>query len=114
MTIPFDPAPVTPAAPAIVERSFADGASLAVALARSVGNELRAAIARRGSARLALSGGDTPRRFLAALACEPLDWTRVLVLPVDERWVAPTHARSNERLLRETLLQGEGAGARLL
>ncbi|HJW47512.1 MAG TPA: 6-phosphogluconolactonase [Lysobacter sp.] len=103
---------ITPTRPGFDESRHAGSEALAAALARSVGDDLRAAIARRGQAKLALSGGSTPLRFLRALSREQLDWSRVLVLPVDERWVPPVHKRSNERLLRDTLLQN--AAARLL
>lgn len=93
---------------------FADGAELAAALARAVAADLRGAIARRGSARIALSGGSTPRAFLTELSKQTVDWPHVTVLPVDDRWVHPRHERSNERLLRETLLQGAAAHARFL
>lgn len=105
---------ITPARPAFDESHHADGEALASALARSVADDLRTAIDARGLAKLALSGGSTPLRFLQALSREVLDWSRVLVLPVDERWVPPVHKRSNERLLRETLLQHEAASATLL
>jgi len=105
---------ITPDRPAFAESRHADGAALAAALARDVAGDLRAAIASRGQARLALSGGSTPVRFLKALSREVLDWSRVIVLPIDERWVPPVHKRSNELLLREALLQNEAAGAMLL
>ena len=93
---------------------FGDGPSLALALAQAVAADLRGAIARRGKARLAVSGGSTPRAFLTELSKQALDWAHVTVVPVDDRWVAPDHPRSNERLLRETLLRGEAAQAQLL
>ncbi|RPE80075.1 6-phosphogluconolactonase [Vulcaniibacterium tengchongense] len=96
------------------EHLFDDGAALAAALARAVAADLRGAIARRGEARIALSGGNTPRAFLAELSRQTLDWTRVRVVPADERWVPPEHPRANARLLRETLLQGAAAQATLL
>jgi 6-phosphogluconolactonase len=96
------------------EHLFADRDQLAADLARAVAADLRGAIARRGCARLAVSGGTTPRAFLIELSKQPLDWARVTVVPVDDRWVAPDHPRSNERLLRETLLQGDAAQAQLL
>lgn len=105
---------ITPARPVFDESRHADGDALASALARSVAGDLRAAVAARGQAKLALSGGSTPLRFLQALSRETLDWSRVLVLPVDERWVPPVHRRSNERLLREALLQNEAVNATLL
>lgn len=105
---------ITPTRPAIETVLRENSDVLAAALARSVADDLRDAIARRGVARLALSGGSTPQRFLQALSREPLAWSRVRVLPVDERWVPPVHRRSNERLLREQLLQNAAAAATLL
>lgn len=100
--------------PMFEEFRHADGDALAPALAQRVADDLRAALAQRGQARLALSGGTTPQRFLRALSRQALDWARVRVLPVDERWVPPVHPRSNERLLREHLLQGAAAAAQLV
>ena len=105
---------ITPACPVFDECRHGNSEALARALARRVAEDLRAAIAQRGQAKLALSGGSTPLRFLQALSHEALDWSRVLVLPVDERWLPSVHKRSNERLLRDTLLQNEAAPARLL
>lgn len=96
------------------EHLFDDSASLADALAKAVAADLRGAIARRGSARIALSGGSTPRAFLTALSKQTVDWPHVTVLPVDDRWVHPRHERSNEKLMRETLLRGEAAKARFM
>lgn len=96
---------------ALIEHDFADPAALAAALAAAVADDLCSGIAQRGAAWLAVSGGTTPRRFLQTLAQHDLDWSRVTVTLTDERWVPPTHARSNERLLRETLLAGRAASA---
>ena len=105
---------IAPVQPVIETNVHTDSGALAVALARSVATDLREAIARRGAARLALSGGSTPLRFLQALSREALDWPRVWVLPVDERWLPSVHKRSNERLLREHLLRNAAVGARVL
>lgn len=91
------------------EHRFADCATLADALARNVAADLRRGIVERGRALLVVSGGTTPRKFLSALASEELDWKRVTVTLADERWVPPTQARSNERLVRETLFTGRAA-----
>lgn len=103
-----------PASAPMHARLFDDSAVLAQALAHAVAADLRGAIARRGRARIALSGGSTPRAFLAALSAQVLDWAQVTVVPVDERWVLPDDTRSNQRLLRETLLHGAAAQATLL
>ena len=98
----------------VTEHDFDDGAAAAAHLARRIEALLAAAIAQRGVAAIALSGGWSPRPVLEALSAVALDWSRVVVTLVDERWVAPDHADSNERLLRETLLQGAAAAARFV
>ncbi len=96
----------------VIEHDFSDRGVLADALAGAVAGNLRAAVAERASAVLALSGGTTPALFLRRLAAQALDWSRIIVTLCDERWVPPTHARSNARLVRENLLQGAAAAAR--
>jgi len=105
---------ITPAPPVYADSRYRDSDTLAAALAANVADDLRSAIAQRGVAKVAFSGGTTPQRFFDALSHEVLDWSRVRVLPVDERWVPPVHKRSNELLLREHLLQNAAASAQLL
>ena len=96
------------------EHLFVDGALAAADMARRIAMILGDAIAARGVATIALSGGRSPRPVLEALSDVALDWDKVIVTLVDERWVAPDHADSNERLVRETLLQGKAAAARFV
>lgn len=88
--------------------------ALAEALAAAVAENLRRGVIERGAATLVVSGGNTPRRFLETLARETLPWTQTTITLADERWVPPDHARSNERLLRETLLRGAASAARFV
>jgi 6-phosphogluconolactonase len=82
-----------------------DAASVAKEAGKRLADALRAAIAARGSASLALSGGNTPRPAYEHLAKEPgVDWSKVSVFFIDERAVEPTSARSNYRLAKESLL----------
>lgn len=53
-----------------------------------IGRQLRSAVARRGVASVAFSGGSTPRLMLAALAGLSVPWEQTTVYQVDER-VAP-------------------------
>lgn len=84
---------------------YADGAALAKGLATKVAADLNRALAAKGRATLAVPGGSTPGPFLTALAAEDIDWPRVAVCPTDERWAPPDHERSNERMIRRTLLE---------
>lgn len=90
---------------------FNDPQSLHEALAIRVADDLDEAIDLKGFATLMLSGGNTPKPFLAKLACEPIQWGKVRIGLVDERWVDPASAKSNEQLIRSTLLQGAAAKA---
>ncbi len=88
--------------------------SVAAALAEAVAGDLERTLSARGSALLALSGGTTPKRFMQDLSRHALDWASVTVTLVDERWVPPTHPRSNARLVNENLLHGKAAEARFV
>jgi 6-phosphogluconolactonase len=68
----------------------------------------------QGRASLVVSGGTTPGQCFETLASSAIDWKNVCVLLSDERWVPPDHDDSNEKLVRETLLVENAAGADLL
>jgi len=91
--------------------SFADGGELAEALADRVAGAVAMAIAARGAATLAVSGGTTPKAFFAALSRRDIAWDKVTVTLVDERMVPPAHERSNHRLASLFLLQNKAAEA---
>ncbi|MDH5821637.1 6-phosphogluconolactonase [Luteimonas sp. RD2P54] len=80
----------------------------AVSISSSLGRSLQ----ERPRARLLLSGGTTPAAVYAALSKAPLEWERIDVALVDERWLMPDDPDSNARLVRESLLQRNAAGAR--
>lgn len=90
---------------------YADGAALAEALADAVAATLKHAIAERGRATIAVSGGSTPKRFFTALSTRDLDWPKVTVTLVDERFVPADNPRSNHLLVAECLLQGPASRA---
>jgi 6-phosphogluconolactonase len=97
----------------IDRRSFADKPTLAKELAEAIADRIRTAIAERGEAAIAVSGGSTPGRFFMALGkMRDIDWTKVIVTLVDERWVDETSDRSNAMLVNEKMLQGPAAVAR--
>lgn len=88
-----------------------DREALAQRLAGYVADRLRSALAKRARVTLAVSGGRSPARFFEVLSEQALDWERVVVLPVDERLVAPGSSEANETLIREHLLRGRASGA---
>lgn len=94
--------------------AFADGQALAASLAARIAGDLRDAIDARGEATIAVSGGSTPKRLFERLSHEVLDWSRVTVTLVDERWVPDTDERSNARLVESLLLRHNAADAQFV
>lgn len=84
----------------LLRHRFETLADASAALAEAVAVRLRACVDERGRALLAVPGGTTPARFLAALAEHELPWEKVTVMPTDERFVAPDDLASNERMIR--------------
>lgn len=68
----------------------------------------REAVAARGKARLAISGGNTPKLTFELLANPPyreeMPWSKLEIYWVDERCVPPDHPDSNYRMTKQALL----------
>ncbi|WP_370322528.1 6-phosphogluconolactonase [Oricola sp.] len=90
---------------------YPDREGLAIALAAGIAAQLAGAVAERGEASLAVSGGSTPKRLFQVLAETDIPWDRVTIILVDERICPPDSDRANQRLVRETLLQDKAAAA---
>jgi 6-phosphogluconolactonase len=96
----------------LLRTNFDDRQVLARELAEAVARNIEAMQIATGVAAIAVSGGSTPARFFTELGKHrELDWTKVYVTLVDERWVDETSERSNARLVNEKLLQGPAAVA---
>jgi 6-phosphogluconolactonase len=92
-------------------KRFASRAALTAAVAGDIAAQLARAIAARGGAGLLVSGGHSPAALFEQLRTQVLEWSRVSIALVDERWVEPTDPASNERFVRETLLRDGAAAA---
>lgn len=90
---------------------FASTSQLDEQLAKQVVMRLQDAIEKRGKASLVVSGGRTPKGLFQILSQQKLDWSKVYITLADERWVDATDDASNERTVRESLLQHEAAKA---
>jgi 6-phosphogluconolactonase len=91
--------------------AFASSAELANALAIRVADRLSGAVDRRGAALIAVSGGTTPGLFFRTLSKQDVDWSKVTVTLVDERFVPASSPRSNAALVAENMLQNKAAAA---
>jgi 6-phosphogluconolactonase len=75
-----------------------------------IATAVESAIRAHGTARIAISGGNTPKRTFELLAdpahpfVKRIDWSRLLIFWVDERCVPPDSPDSNYHLTHETLL----------
>ena len=91
-----------------VEHAYPDPAALAEALAAELAHVTREALDRRGGALLSLAGGRTPLPAYRDLALQPLDWSRVRLVPGDDRCVPQDHPASNVRELRSIFAAAPG------
>jgi 6-phosphogluconolactonase len=87
-----------------------DADALAARAAQYFVETAERAVAARGQARIAISGGSTPKATFALLAdpAQPwrarMPWDRIDLWWVDERCVPPDHPESNYRMTREAML----------
>ena len=82
------------------------------ALAENVSQILQSAIAIKGKASIAVSGGSTPKGFFKVLSNKAIDWEKVTITLADERWVDINSTDSNTRLVHENLLQNKASAAK--
>lgn len=86
---------------------FSTPASQTSALARHIGDRIRAGARARGAFSLVLSGGRTPQRLYQLLAQryrETVPWNAVEIFFGDERCVPPRNPESNYGMARDALL----------
>lgn len=81
---------------------------MAEAVSGDIGFLIGQAIEAHGRALIAVPGGSTPQPILKALAKQKLDWSKVTVVPSDDRLVPVGHELSNFAMI-EGLLGKTGA-----
>ena len=99
---------------ALLIEAFPTVDAWAEAIAARLGESLGAAVRDNGRALFAGPGGTTPAPVYRNLAAMDLDWSRIAVTLVDERYVPETSSESNARLIREVLLQDRAASGRFV
>ncbi|GAB2931076.1 6-phosphogluconolactonase [Hafnia psychrotolerans] len=90
---------------------FSGAVALTQNFAGKIADALRQGIAANGKASLVVSGGHTPLDLFIQLTRQELEWNKVVITLADERWVSPDNDASNEKLVRDHLLQGLAASA---
>ncbi len=95
----------------VTECFFPDRESLFAALLTECVDKLNAAISEKQTATLLVSGGGTPKPLYEQLSMQVLDWPKVNVALVDERWVDAGQTGSNETFVMNNLLINHAAAA---
>lgn len=90
------------------ETKHVDAGALATAVAKRLSGSIDSAIRERGNAVVALAGGRTTPPVLRRLAADKRDWSKLAILPTDERWVAADDVDCNLRQLQEAFVGVEG------
>jgi 6-phosphogluconolactonase len=90
-------------------RILADGAAIAKRAAQELVQAAASAVREKGSFRIALSGGSTPKVLYSLLAGDPVlrsqvPWDKIQLFFGDERHVPPDHPDSNFRMATETMI----------
>lgn len=93
---------------------YPDREMLMLGLANILAGQLADFLRRDGRATFSVPGGTTPGPIFDTLSGVDLDWANVAVVLNDERWVPESSDRSNTRLLRQRLIRGRAAQARLI
>ena len=96
------------------ENIFTDKAELELKLAIEISQILKQEIKNKGEATLLVSGGSTPKKLYEILSNKEIDWNKVSIGLIDERFVATETDESNELLIKNTLLKNKAADAKFI
>ncbi len=96
----------------IVLKHYSEREDALAAISRSVSDQLSSTLKLRNRASLGVCGGQTAAAIFPMLAQMPMDWEKIHIILIDDRWVDPTSHQSNECLVREGLLHGHASAAK--
>ena len=98
----------------MILETYPDREMMMLSLADKIAGQLGEFLRRDGKATLSVPGGTTPGPVFDTLSGVDIDWANVAVVLNDERWVPESSDRSNTRLVRQRLIRGRAAQARLI
>ena len=78
-------------------------------LSEQIFDILKLTIKKKGTASFVVSGGSSPIKIFNELSFMDLDWTKVNITLVDDRFVDKSHNDSNEKLVIENLMINKAA-----
>jgi 6-phosphogluconolactonase len=95
-------------------KEFSSKDQLDQALCDDLVKIIQRAISKNGSANILLSGGSSPIRLYELMSNAEISWSKVLIGLVDERFVTSIDEFSNEKMIREKLIQNNAFSARFV
>jgi 6-phosphogluconolactonase len=93
--------------------SFNSMEKLESELTQRIVTTLKKAVEDKNKAKLLLSGGNTPKGVYTKLSHTDIEWEKVHIGLVDERFVSNNSEFSNEKMIREVLIQNKAVKAKL-
>lgn len=85
-------------------RKFENSTLLNEEFSQEIAEKLQAGINQNGSATLLVSGGNTPKPMFLMLSNKDIEWNKVNIALVDDRWVDLSDPASNEAMVNQALL----------
>jgi len=85
-------------------RKFENSTLLNEEFSQEIADKLQAGINENGSATLLVSGGNTPKPMFLMLSNKDIEWNKVNIALVDDRWVNLSDSASNEAMVNDALL----------
>jgi 6-phosphogluconolactonase len=83
-------------------------------LATEIANKLDQEIKAKNTATLLVSGGSTPTQLYQKLSKQIIQWSKITIGLVDERYVANSSNFSNEKLVKHNLVINNASSAKFL
>ena len=68
---------------------------------------LNSSVGEKGYSTLVVPGGSSPKELFKNLKRQKIDWSKTIVIPVDDRKVSEDDINSNIRLIKNTFLTGK-------
>ena len=93
---------------------FQNMAALENEMCKSIVHILTDAIQQKGIATLLLSGGGTPKVLYKRLSLQDLNWDKINIGLVDERFVEGSSKYSNAKMIQDILIQNKAQSANLV
>ncbi len=98
----------------LTEHLFSNQQALFEKVAARCKGLLETGLATNGKASFVVPGGTTPAPVFQQLSQQPLDWENIQIAASDERWLAPSHQQSNQKLIQSSLLINLASKASLI